>query len=186
MISDGADWPHGLGVRLVFLAPSAVGCARRPRTAPCLFMSECQTRKHANKTHACIKTTTTPTTTPGEKMAALYNTACCHARLGQGREGLLALQGEDRARGRGWGELRGERGERGRRFCCHRHSAAAPAILLLPPPQCPRPTPTHAHHRIKTAATFTITITTTIAITITNDSVPRGRLRRLRPDRARP
>ncbi len=26
-------------------------------------------------------------------MAALYNTACCHARLGQAREGLLALSG---------------------------------------------------------------------------------------------
>jgi len=28
-----------------------------------------------------------------EKMAALYNTACCHARMGEGREGLLALSG---------------------------------------------------------------------------------------------
>lgn len=29
----------------------------------------------------------------GERMAALYNVACCHARLGQAREGLLALSG---------------------------------------------------------------------------------------------
>jgi hypothetical protein len=29
----------------------------------------------------------------GEKMAALFNIACCHSRLGEAREGLLALSG---------------------------------------------------------------------------------------------
>ncbi|KAI8476554.1 MAG: hypothetical protein J3K34DRAFT_455671 [Monoraphidium minutum] len=29
----------------------------------------------------------------GERMASLFNVACCHARLGQAREGLLALSG---------------------------------------------------------------------------------------------
>ena len=49
-------------------------------------------------------------------------------------------------RGRaGWRELRGERGDRGRRFCCRRHSAAAPAPM--PPPHShPRP-PSHQNRR---------------------------------------
>lgn len=84
-----------------------------------------------------------------------YNTACCHARLGQGREGLLALSGRRGPRGcrgaahrggcmQGGGRLRGAHaGGACREGACGGrmqgpHAGSASAAHPLAPPTCRR------------------------------------------------
>ena len=44
-------------------------------------------------THVSICRDKPPAISNGEKQAALYNIACCHSRMGNLQDGLLALKG---------------------------------------------------------------------------------------------
>lgn len=129
----------------------------------------------------------------GERMAALYNTACCHARMGQGREGLLALQGEAHARvmidglwvmGRGCGPR--ERGTAKKAGGEERLRPSAARLWRAPAPRTPPPTPSKTNSTDAKKNTDPLPSPTKQQQHGDDDgddgdggSLPRGRLRRL-------